>query len=129
MYWEVGGYITWEPAPNVYKIDDGKDIIYRYCDGVIKVWNATEMETYEYVPTDRVVVIICNVGYFTFIDIYRKQRYWEVFRRQILSCNDIPNIIPVIRRVLAREGFGNIDDVVNYIVDRWINLLRYFAKL
>ncbi len=128
MFWEVGG-VTWEIAPNAYTGEDGRDVIHRYCDGIAKVWNAVEMSVYEYMPTDRVVVIVCNVGYLTFIDIYRKQRHWEVLRRQIISCNDLPYVIPVVKRVLTRERFGNVTDVVNYIVERWIKLIRYLAQL
>jgi hypothetical protein len=128
MWWEVGDS-AWEFAPNVYKSEDGRDIIHRYCDGVAKAWNATAVSAHEYAPTDRVVVIVCNMGYLTFIDIYRKQRNWEVLRRQILSCNDIPYVIPVVKRVLAREGFDNAMDIVNCIVERWVKLLQLWAQL
>jgi hypothetical protein len=128
VQWEAGGSVVWEFAPNVYK-EDGRDVIYRYCDGVAKAWNATMVSAHAYAPTDRVVVIVCNVGYLTFIDIYRKQQNWEVLRRQILSCNDIPYVIPVVKRVLAREGFDNAMDVVNYIVARWSALLQLWAQL
>jgi hypothetical protein len=129
LTWEVGGCV-WEFAPNVYRqSEDGKDVIYRYCNGVPKAWNAVEVSAGEYVATDRVVVIVCQIGNFMEIDIYRKLRYWEVLRRRILSCSDLPYVLPVIKRVLAREGFSNVDDVVNYIAERWIGLIRYFTQL
>jgi hypothetical protein len=130
LIWEVGGYADWEYAPNVFKkTEDGKDVIYRYCEGMNKVWNAVEISTYEYATTDRVVVIICHMGYFMEIDIYRKSRYWEVLRRRVLSCNDLPYVIPVVKRVLAWEGFKNVDDVVNHIAERWIGVIRFFTQL
>jgi len=129
MWWEVGGNVTWEFAPNVYRSEDGRDIIHRYCDGVAKAWNATMVAAHEYAPTDRVTVIVCNMGYLTFIDIYRKRQNWEVMRRQILSCNDIPYVIQAIKKALTIEGFGNATDVVNYIVERWVTLLQFWAQL
>lgn len=129
LTWEVGGYVTWEFAPNVYK-KDGKDVIYRYCDGVPKVWNAVMVSAHEYETADKVVVIVCQSGNFMEVDIYRKLRYWEVLRRRVLSCNDLPYVIPVIKRVLAWEGFSNVaDEVVNYIAERWVGLIRSFTQL
>jgi hypothetical protein len=127
--WEVGGYVAWESAPNVYKSEDGRDIIHRYCDGVAKTWNAVKVSAHEYAPTGKVVVIVCNIGYFVEVDIYRKVEHWEVLRRRILSCNDFPYVIPVVKRVLARGGFSNVDDVVNYIAERWIGLIRHLIQL
>jgi hypothetical protein len=130
LTWEVD-YVTWEFAPNAYKTEDGRDMIHRYCDGVAKAWNAVEVSAHEYAPTDSAVVIICNVGHFMEIDIYRKVKvgHWEVLRRRVLSCVDLPYVIPVVKRVLARVGFSNVDDVVNYIAERWIGVIRFFTRL
>jgi hypothetical protein len=127
--WEVGDYVAWKSAPNVYKSEDGRDIIHRYCDGVAKAWNAVAVETYEYAPTGGVVVIVCNSGLFTFVDIYRKVGHWEVLRRRVSSCDDLRYFLPVVKRVLAREGFGDVEDVVNYIADYWARQIRNWAQL
>jgi hypothetical protein len=119
----------WEMAGNVYKTEDGRDIIHRYCEGMIKAWNAVEVALYEYAPTDNIVVIVCNDGLFTYVDIYRKERHWEVMRRHISSCDDLRYFLPTIKRVLARERFNAVDEVVNYIVDHWARQLRYWAQL
>jgi len=129
MWREVGDNVAWEFAPNVYRSEDGRDIIHRYCDGVAKAWNAAVVATHEYAPTDRVVVIVCDIGHVTFIDIYRKRQNWEVMSKHISFCTDIPYVIPVVMTVLAKEGFGNAADVVNYIAGRWVKLLQFWTQL
>jgi hypothetical protein len=119
----------WEMAGNIYKSEDGRDVIHRYCDGMVKVWNAVAVETYEYVPTDKVVVIVCNSGLFTYVDIYRKQRHWEVMRRHVSSCDDLRYFLPTIKRVLTREGFSDVADVVNYIADYWAKQIRHWTEI
>ncbi len=125
--WVYGGSATWEFVPTYNR--DGRDMIHRYCEGVARVWNATKVSAHEYAPTDKVVVIICNLGYVMVVDIYRKQRDWEVFRRWISSCDDLLYVVPVVRRVLAREGFSDVDDVMNYIAEHWIGLIRRWTRL
>ena len=134
--WVYGGDATWEAAPNVYKTEDGRDVIHRYCEGVAKAWNAVKVSAHEYAPTDEVVVIICNLGNSMVVDIYkkghletfRKWGHWGVFRRWISSCSDLRYILPVVRKILSREGFSDVSDVVNYIVEHWSGLLRYWAQ-
>lgn len=118
----------WDIAANVYR-DGDRDVIYRHCDGEARAWNATVEETGAYVPTSNIVVIVCNAGYFTYIDIYHKQQNWEVLRMKISSCDDFRYVLPTVRRILAREGFNNIDDVVNYIAEYWANQIRRWAQL
>ncbi|MEM3457555.1 hypothetical protein, partial [Thermofilum sp.] len=95
----------WEIAANVYR-EGERDVIYRHCDGEVKAWNAT-VEVDGYVPTGNIVVIVCNAGLFTCVDIYRKQRNWEVLRKHISSCDDLRYTLPVVRRLLVREGFDD----------------------
>jgi len=118
----------WDIAANVYHEGD-RDVIYRHCDGEAKAWNATAVETEGYVPTSNLVVIVCNAGLFTYVDIYRKERHWEVLRKQISSCDDLRYTLPVVRRLLVREGFDDATDVVNYIAEYWARQIRRWAQL
>ena len=118
----------WEIAGNVYREGD-RDMIHRHCDGEVKAWNATAVETSSYAPTNNIVVIVCNAGHFTYVDIYRKQRNWEVLRKQISSCDDLRYMLPVIRKLLVREGFDDAMDVVNYIAEYWARQIRRWAQL
>ncbi len=118
----------WDVAANVYREGD-RDVIYRHCDGEAKAWNATAVEMEGYVPTGNIVVIVCNAGYFTYVDIYKKQRHWEVMRRHISSCDDLRYILPTIRRLLVREGFDDATDVVSYIAEYWAKQVRHWAQL
>ena len=119
----------WDVAANVYREGD-RDVIYRHCDGEVKAWNAAAVETGGYVPTSNIVVIVCNAGYFTYIDIYRKtQRHWEVLRRRISTCDELQYTLPMIRKLLVREGFDDATDVVNYIAEYWAKQIRRWAQL
>jgi len=118
----------WEIAGNVYREGD-RDVIYRHCDGEAKAWNATAVEVDGYVPAGNLVVIVCNAGVFTYIDIYRKQRNWEVLRKHISSCDDLRYILPTIRKLLTREDFDDATDVVNYIAEYWAKQIHYWAQL
>jgi hypothetical protein len=118
----------WDVAANVYR-EDNREVICRHCDGETKVWNATAVETDCYVPTSNVVVIVCNAGYTTYIDVYRKQRNWEVLRKRISSCDDLRYTLPTIKRMLLREGFNDAADVVNYVAEYWAKQIRRWAQL
>lgn len=117
----------WEIAANVYR-EGERDVIYRHCDGELKAWNATPVEVDVYVPTGNIVVIVCNDD-ITYVDIYRKQRNWEVLRKRISSCDDLRYTLPVIRRLLVREGFDDATDVVNYIAKYWARQIHRWAQL
>ncbi|MEM4964223.1 MAG: hypothetical protein QXT13_08760 [Pyrobaculum sp.] len=117
----------WEIAANVYR-EGERDVIYRHCDGEVKAWNATAVEVDGYVPTGNIVVIVCNAGLFTCVDIYRKQRNWEVLRKRISSCDDLRYTLPVVRRLLVREGFDDVVDVVNYIAEYWARQIHRWAQ-
>jgi hypothetical protein len=126
MWWEVSGG-GWDIATNVYREGD-REVIHRYCEGMVKTWNAEKVSAHEYVATDKVVVILCDAGESMIIDIYRKSRHWEVLRRKISSCDDLRYILPTIRRLLTREGF-DATGLMNYIAERWGRLLQRWMQV
>jgi endo-1,4-beta-mannosidase len=118
----------WGIAANVYQ-EGNKEVIHRYCDGEAKAWNATVEDTDTYVPTSDIVVIVCNANYHTYIDVYKREKRWEVLRVKISSCDDFRYVLPMIGRLLMREGFDNVSDVVDYIAEYWARQIRRWAQL
>jgi hypothetical protein len=120
----------WEYAGNVYKTEDGKYRIHRYCEGETKTWNVVKVEIYEYEPVSNVAVILCRTGTFISIDIYRRMSQgWDVLHYRIASCDELRYTLPVIRRLLAREFFDKVEEVVNYLAERWIKEIRRWTQL
>jgi hypothetical protein len=117
----------WDVAANVYREGD-RDVIYRHCDGETRIWNATAVDEGAYTPLGNVVVVVCNSGNYTYVDIYRKQEHWRVLRRKV-SCEDLQYMLPMLRKLLIREGFDDATDVVNYIAEQWGRQIRRWAQL